>query len=208
MDKEWVSDLIQGVVVHLALVREDGLEAPAARLDAHSPQLERSLANSMHGLTVSTSSHSMQTTGTHEDCSHQSAGNQQPPHPPPMTLHMQHPFAMWPVLCQPQLQPNLAYVLDSNQPFHQPSPSAMGHYQVAAPMLPRHGQTAPLPEDYSQPRTMPGLGRPDSRRQHAARVSRSSFYSVATHHNHVDVARIREGIDVRTTVSSLIPNSA
>ncbi len=32
------------------------------------------------------------------------------------------------------------------------------------------------------------------------RVTRSPYYHAAGHHNHVDVNRIREGIDVRTTV--------
>ncbi|GJC86854.1 meiosis protein mei2 [Colletotrichum liriopes] len=33
-----------------------------------------------------------------------------------------------------------------------------------------------------------------------ARVNRSPHYTVASHHNHVDVNRIREGTDVRTTI--------
>ncbi|RYP80055.1 hypothetical protein DL769_002629 [Monosporascus sp. CRB-8-3] len=32
------------------------------------------------------------------------------------------------------------------------------------------------------------------------RVARTSFYNPNTHHNHVDVNRIREGTDVRTTI--------
>ena len=161
----------------------------------------------MHSLSVSEASHhDMPNPGTNGDYSHQSMGSQQPANPPPIAFQMQHPFAMWPVLCQPQMQPNLAYVLDGHRPFQQSSSSGMGHFQVAAPMLQRHAHSVQMPDDYAQPRTMPGLSRPDSRRQHAARVSRSSFYSMATHHNHVDVVRIREGIDVRTTVSPRPPN--
>jgi hypothetical protein len=48
---------------------------------------------------------------------------------------------------------------------------------------------------------MHNFGRHDGRRQNAMRVNRSPYYSAAGHHNHVDVNRIREGIDVRTTVS-------
>ncbi|CCF42833.1 hypothetical protein CH063_02934 [Colletotrichum higginsianum] len=45
----------------------------------------------------------------------------------------------------------------------------------------------------------PGV-RGEPRRQNAARVNRSPYYNVASHHNHVDVNRIREGTDVRTTI--------
>lgn len=38
------------------------------------------------------------------------------------------------------------------------------------------------------------------RRQHASRVNRNHFQSPGSHHNYVDIYRIREGIDVRTTV--------
>lgn len=51
---------------------------------------------------------------------------------------------------------------------------------------------------------MSGYGRPDARRQHAARVNRSPHHNATGHHNHVDIQRIREGIDVRTTVSQLL----
>ena len=58
-----------------------------------------------------------------------------------------------------------------------------------------------MQNDYTSPRSMQHFGRPDSRRQNAMRVSRSPYHNAAGHHNHVDVNRIREGIDVRTTVS-------
>jgi hypothetical protein len=54
--------------------------------------------------------------------------------------------------------------------------------------------------DFSSPRSMQHYGRLDNRRQNAARVNRSPYFGNAGHHNHVDVNRIREGIDVRTTV--------
>lgn len=43
----------------------------------------------------------------------------------------------------------------------------------------------------------------DGRRQNAVRVHRSPFHNhnVSGQHNHVDINRIKEGIDVRTTVS-------
>ncbi|GAB1320098.1 RNA recognition motif 2-domain-containing protein [Madurella fahalii] len=64
-----------------------------------------------------------------------------------------------------------------------------------APMAPMamHG-------NFAGPRTFQSYGRLDNRRQHAMRVSRSPYYNTANHHNHVDVNRIRDGIDVRTTI--------
>jgi hypothetical protein len=67
----------------------------------------------------------------------------------------------------------------------------------------------PLQQETSPQRFSPGLtpgyGSPNGRRQHALRVARSPFFNAAMHHNHVDVGRIRDGVDVRTTVS--IPES-
>ncbi|TDZ18328.1 Meiosis protein mei2 [Colletotrichum orbiculare MAFF 240422] len=45
-----------------------------------------------------------------------------------------------------------------------------------------------------QPQFQPGMT------QNAARVNRSPYYTAASHHNHVDISRIREGTDVRTTI--------
>ena len=47
----------------------------------------------------------------------------------------------------------------------------------------------------------PGYNRVDFRRQNASRVVRGPYYGIPTHHNHVDIHRIREGTDVRTTAS-------
>ncbi|KAK7747102.1 hypothetical protein SLS62_009157 [Diatrype stigma] len=50
-------------------------------------------------------------------------------------------------------------------------------------------------------RVIDSLARADSRRDNAMRISRTSpYYNPNTHHNHVDVNRIREGTDVRTTI--------
>lgn len=54
---------------------------------------------------------------------------------------------------------------------------------------------------FTSPRSVQPYGRFDNRRQNAMRVHRSPYYNAAGHHNHVDVTRIRDGIDVRTTVS-------
>lgn len=58
--------------------------------------------------------------------------------------------------------------------------------------------------EFTNSRSIQPYGRFDNRRQNAMRVSRSPYYSSAGHHNHVDVNRIRDGIDVRTTVG--VPN--
>ena len=50
-----------------------------------------------------------------------------------------------------------------------------------------------------------GLIRADARRQNAQRVNRSPYFNAAGNHNHVEISRIRDGIDVRTTVSRLRP---
>jgi hypothetical protein len=46
---------------------------------------------------------------------------------------------------------------------------------------------------------MTGFFRSDGRRQNATRITRSQ-YNNSTNHNYVDINRIRDGIDVRTTV--------
>lgn len=53
---------------------------------------------------------------------------------------------------------------------------------------------------FVSPRNIQPYGRLENRRHNAMRVSRSPYYNNAGHHNHVDVNRIRDGIDVRTTV--------
>jgi len=58
--------------------------------------------------------------------------------------------------------------------------------------------------EYTSPRGMNGYGRYDGRRQNAMRVNRSPYHMTAGHHNQVDVNRIRDGIDVRTTVSAVL----
>jgi hypothetical protein len=52
------------------------------------------------------------------------------------------------------------------------------------------------------PRQFPGLNPGLNRRHNATRVARSPYYQQTNSHNHVDVNRIREGTDVRTTVRS------
>lgn len=81
------------------------------------------------------------------------------------------------------------------------------------PML-RQFSPIPLSSRASFPSTRPNMGfqrsneflrsdsfqRPNDRRQNASRVNRASFSPPGPHHNHVDVNKIREGTDVRTTI--------
>ncbi|ORY63590.1 RNA recognition motif 2-domain-containing protein [Pseudomassariella vexata] len=72
-----------------------------------------------------------------------------------------------------------------------------GNYSIVTPM---YSQPSPLMSpEYMTPRQF-AYPRPDSRRQNAMRVTRAPYYSIPSQHNHVDVDRIREGIDVRTTI--------
>ncbi|KAK4172570.1 putative meiosis protein [Triangularia setosa] len=118
-------------------------------------------------------------------------------------------MTMYPTVVYHGLQHNMPprYVLD-----HTPTRS-----QGIAPMTPMTPITGGMPVmaslytppttpmtfhhgDYTSPRGMQPYNRMDGRRQNAMRVNRSPYYNAAGHHNHVDVNKIRDGIDVRTTI--------
>ncbi len=112
--------------------------------------------------------------------------------PQPVTLY--HPMMMQgqlPFHARPYAVDNLG---------HNSAPSMMNNvpFHGAAFAGPTSGPLVPLHNDFAAHRRFSGL---ENRRQNATRVNRAPFYNVAGHHNHVDVSRIREGIDVRTTVS-------
>lgn len=81
-------------------------------------------------------------------------------------------------------------------PYHVPANLSVFApvYQPTSP-----SSLVPYQADYHTPKPM-GFVRPDARRQYAQRVNRSPYHNAAGSHNHVEVNRIREGIDVRTTV--------
>ncbi|KAH6671641.1 RNA recognition motif 2-domain-containing protein [Plectosphaerella plurivora] len=184
---------VDGAVVHLAHAQMGPGSLSLTPSDAPSPGTV--LSRSMQNLNISGPPSSVQSAGPHEHPVPAMGGLY-----PALPFQMQQPFAVWPVMCQTPLQPNMAYVLDSPQQTSHVASPAMGNYQLASPTVSQAGQSAHFSEGYYQPRSMPSMIHPDSRRQHASRVSRSSFYNIASHHNHVDVARIREGTDVRTTI--------
>ncbi|KAF3770366.1 hypothetical protein M406DRAFT_285012 [Cryphonectria parasitica EP155] len=83
--------------------------------------------------------------------------------------------------------------------------------RVMSPMSPAFPMTrspfsSPLSKSIStrvsfpSPRLAQGFQRSDPRRQNAMRVNRSHFSPPGPHHNHVDIKKIQEGIDVRTTI--------
>ncbi|KAL7940903.1 RNA recognition motif 2 domain-containing protein [Trichoderma barbatum] len=120
--------------------------------------------------------------------------------------HYNAPIAMYPFMFQAPFTPAVPYMLDSFLPAAQ-----TGSGSPLTPLTPQYPifgtlyQTPPSPaltaqNNYSPSRTFSGADRADARRQNAMRISRSTYHSTTTHHNHVDINRIRDGIDVRTTI--------
>lgn len=124
----------------------------------------------------------------------------------PSDMRVHPPFGMYPVMFQSPFTSGMPYVLESLSPS-----GTQGAVTPMAPMSPPYSvvgslyHTPPSPaltsqNSFSPSRSLAGFRSHDARRQNAMRVNRSTYHNVATHHNHVDINRIREGIDVRTTV--------
>ncbi|KAK3295494.1 uncharacterized protein B0H64DRAFT_424212 [Chaetomium fimeti] len=79
-----------------------------------------------------------------------------------------------------------------------------GNMPIMAPLFNTTPPDTPMAMhgDFTSPRSMQPYGRHglDTRRHTAMRVNRTPYFNNAGHHNHVDVNRIRDGIDVRTTI--------
>lgn len=90
------------------------------------------------------------------------------------------------------------YMLDHMQSRSHNAIMPSSNYSLVSPMM--SPSTSLASSDFMTPRQFQPTGRGDSRRNNAMRVARTSFYNPTTHHNHVDVNRIREGTDVRTTI--------
>ncbi|KKO99341.1 hypothetical protein THAR02_08551 [Trichoderma harzianum] len=122
--------------------------------------------------------------------------------------HYNAPIAMYPFMFQTPFTPAVPYMLDSS--FLPAAQTGSGSPLTPfAPQYPIFGtlyQTPPSPaltahNSYSPSRAFTGAAeRADARRQNAMRISRSTYHNTTTHHNHVDINRIRDGIDVRTTI--------
>ncbi|KAK5988744.1 Meiosis protein mei2 [Cladobotryum mycophilum] len=126
--------------------------------------------------------------------------------PGPADIRVHAPFAMYPFMFHSPYTPSMSYMLDSFVPIGQANPAnPMTTFPPTYPVYGSLYQTPPSPaltaqNNYSPSRQLPGTARADARRQNAMRVNRSSYHNIATHHNHVDINRIRDGIDVRTTI--------
>ncbi|KAL2132669.1 hypothetical protein VTI74DRAFT_3539 [Chaetomium olivicolor] len=82
-----------------------------------------------------------------------------------------------------------------------PMSPAAGGMPILAPLFTTPPSTPmAMQGGFTSPRSIQPYGRLDNRRQNAMRVHRSPYYNNVGHHNHVDVNRIRDGIDVRTTI--------
>ncbi|KAI1433961.1 RNA recognition motif 2-domain-containing protein [Xylaria sp. CBS 124048] len=108
-------------------------------------------------------------------------------------LQVQQAYGMLPVVYHGIPMATPPYVFDnlSSRPHNAGLPST--GYPFLSPMAPR---SAYIPRDMVASRQLANF----SRRQNATRIARSPHYQQTNSHNHVDVNRIREGTDVRTTI--------
>lgn len=124
---------------------------------------------------------------------------------PPQSTNMHlSALTMYPLMFQSPYGPSMSYMVDSLPNAGQTSPMApmSPGYPVLGPLY----QTPPSPaltshNHQSPSRSVSSYARSEARRQNAARINRSPHHNATGHHNHVDIQRIREGIDVRTTVT-------
>ncbi|KAI0455684.1 RNA recognition motif 2-domain-containing protein [Xylaria acuta] len=108
-------------------------------------------------------------------------------------LQMQPTYGMLPILYHGIPMTTPPYVFDNLPSRSHTAAFSSAAYPFLSPVAPR---SAYIPRDMIAPRQYPGL----NRRQNATRVSRTPYYQQTNSHNHVDVNRIREGTDVRTTI--------
>ncbi|KAK7409045.1 hypothetical protein QQX98_008806 [Neonectria punicea] len=118
-------------------------------------------------------------------------------------INAQQQFPIYPFMIQSPLAPSMPYVLERVPPASQMG--GMGPMTPSYSMINPMYQTPPSPaltvhNDFSPSRATSSYSRIDARRQNATRITRSPYHSAASHHNHVDIGRIRDGIDVRTTI--------
>ncbi|KAI8947178.1 RNA recognition motif 2-domain-containing protein [Xylaria longipes] len=108
-------------------------------------------------------------------------------------LQMQPTYGMLPILYHGIPMTTPPYVFDNLPPRSHATAFSSAAYPFISPVAPR---SAYVPRDMIVPRQYPGL----NRRQNASRVSRTPYFQQTNSHNHVDVNRITEGTDVRTTI--------
>ncbi|KAI0816385.1 RNA recognition motif 2-domain-containing protein [Xylaria sp. FL0064] len=108
-------------------------------------------------------------------------------------LQVQPTYGMLPIVYHGIPMTTPPYVFDNLPSQSHSAAISQAAYPFLSPMTPR---SAYIPRDMIVQRQFPGL----NRRQNATRISRSPYYQQTNSHNHVDVNRIREGTDVRTTI--------
>ncbi|KAI0901799.1 RNA recognition motif 2-domain-containing protein [Annulohypoxylon nitens] len=116
---------------------------------------------------------------------------------PASSLSVPQSYGMLPLMYSP-LPMNSSYLLDQATPRTYGGMMPQSNYSLVSPAV--SPQSSLVPSDLLTPRQFQSYGRPDGRRQHAMRIQRSPYYNSANHHNHVDINRIQDGIDVRTTI--------
>ncbi|KAH9906439.1 RNA recognition motif 2-domain-containing protein [Xylariomycetidae sp. FL2044] len=110
-------------------------------------------------------------------------------------------YGMVPVVYQ-RVPISPPYVLDHMPARGHNMAMAAGNYSVVSPMTSPGSLLTPeyMAPEYITPRHFHGYSRLDGRRQNAMRVQRGPHHNANNTHNQVDVNRIREGADVRTTI--------
>ncbi|KAI1862493.1 hypothetical protein JX265_009207 [Neoarthrinium moseri] len=109
---------------------------------------------------------------------------------------VQPSFGMMPLMYQ-GMPMSPQYMFDQMAPrAHGMFPT--GNYSLGGPV---YHQQSMMGHDFMVPRQF-SFNRGEGRRQNAVRVHRAPYqhHNIGGQHNHVDVNRIREGIDVRTTI--------
>lgn len=119
-------------------------------------------------------------------------------------------LAIFPIFLQTSMAHSTSYSIDDvlardireHQAVHARFQSA--YSCMERPFRSPPSPTLSTPSTFSPPRFQTNQSRIDTRRQTVIRSHRSPSSHSASHHNYVDVKRIRDGIDVRTTVSFCI----
>ncbi|KAK4199059.1 putative meiosis protein [Triangularia verruculosa] len=202
-----------GVYLNLMLVSAQSDATSGGFQPLQGPRAPRSpvqdMANMFQNMGISKPAHQQQMIPSGR-LAHSPAGGMQmaPQQMAPHQMPSQQ-MSMYPSVVYHGLQHNMTprYVLDHTptrsqgiSPMSPMTPMTGGmpvmaplYTPPATPMAYHHG-------DYASPRAIQPYNRMDGRRQNAMRVNRSPYYNAAGHHNHVDVNKIRDGIDVRTTI--------
>lgn len=118
-------------------------------------------------------------------------------------------FPLIPLLFESSTSPNIPYSLDSMVTIdHSRASSSRSAASSPFRPIPSSFQTPPspalsVPSNSTSPRSFNSACRPHMRREHPPTLARLGSTNPAGHHNQVDINRISDGIDVRTTVCTI-----